>query len=100
MIYKKINLSEFRQRDNMENAARHCMQYINDLIKKKQHVYIIVKSITTKKILIQPILKTSLDTGVDNNLELVCLLDRFLLNPIFRINNQSVDRCMVVYNEV
>ena len=76
------------------------MQYINDLINKKQNVYIIVKSRITKKILIQRILKTSLDTGVDNNLELVCILDPFPLNTIFRINIQSVDRCMVVYNEV
>ena len=100
MKYKKINLSEFRQRDNMENAARHYTQYINDLINKKQHVYIIVKSRITKKILIQRVLKTALDTGVDNNLELVCILDPVPFNTVFRINIQSVDRCMVVYNEV
>lgn len=99
MQYKKINLSEFRQRDNMENAARHYTQYINDLI-KKHHVYIIVRSITTKKTLIRRILKTSLDTGVDNNLELVCILDPVPFNTIFRINIQSVDRCAVMYNDV
>ena len=98
MRYKKLNLiTKYKQYETLYDFAAANKYIIDNAMDKGYRVYIVVKSITNKQFLIRPIASTKLEKR-DADDELIVKIDMYL-NTIFRINEQSVNRVMIVYED-
>ena len=98
MKYKKINLiTKYKRYETPYDFAAANKYIIDNAMNKGYIVYIVVKSIISKQFLIRPICSTKLEKR-DVYDELIVKIDG-CFNTIFRINEQSVNRVMIIYED-